>query len=192
MQRLIPVLFMIAAAMAQPSWARELKPVTPPHAPATPLQLPDIQGKMHALSDYKGKVVLVNFWATWCPPCRAEMPSMQRLKQHMAGKPFAILAIDMGETEAEVRSFLHEMKSANIDFTILLDKEGKELKTWKISVFPTSFVIDADGKLRYSLLGATEWDEYDAVHKIEGLLPAQTAEKPSAPAVPAPPAASGQ
>jgi len=189
MQKLFITLCLAAGLIATTGYARELKPITPPRAPASELKLPDLQGKMHTLGDYKGKVVLVNFWATWCPPCRAEMPSMQRLKQHMAGKPFAILAVDMGETEAEVRSFLREMKKANIDFTILMDKEGKELKSWKVSVFPTSFILDTEGKLRYSMLGSIEWDEYEAVHKIEGLLPAQTAEKPSAPPVLVPPAA---
>jgi len=113
----------------------------------------------------------VNFWATWCPPCRAEMPSMQRLKERMAGKPFVILAVDMAESEAEVRSFLKEIKPAKIDFTILMDKSGKTIKEWKVSVFPTTFIIDAEGLLRYSLLGGAEWDEYDAVQKIEALLP---------------------
>jgi len=151
--------------------AKELKPLAP-RAPFSQLALPDLNGKPHSLADYKGKVVLVNFWATWCPPCRAEMPSMQRLKEHMAGKPFAILAVDMAESEAEVRSFLRELKPTQIDFTILMDKQGKTIKEWKVSVFPTSFIIDAEGLLRYSLLGGAEWDEYDAVQKIEALLPA--------------------
>jgi len=150
--------------------ARELKPIAP-RAPFSQLKLQDLSGKTHSLADYKGKVVLVNFWATWCPPCRAEMPSIQRLKAHMAGKPFAILAVDMAETETDVRDFLREMKASNIDFTILMDKDGKAIRAWNVSVFPTSFILDAEGQLRYSLLGSTEWDEYDAVHKIEGLLP---------------------
>ena len=150
--------------------AKELKPLAP-HTPFSPLALPDLNGKPHSLADYKGKVVLVNFWATWCPPCRAEMPSMQRLKERMAGKPFAILAVDMAESEAEVRSFLKELKPTKIDFSILMDKPGKTIKDWKVSVFPTSFIIDAEGQLRYSLLGGTEWDEYDTVQKIEALLP---------------------
>jgi len=150
--------------------AKELKPLAP-RAPFSQLALPDLHGKAHSLADYKGKVVLVNFWATWCPPCRAEMPSMQRLKERMAGKPFVILAVDMAESEAEVRSFLKEIKPAKIDFTILMDKSGKTIKEWKVSVFPTTFIIDAEGLLRYSLLGGAEWDEYDAVQKIEALLP---------------------
>jgi len=150
--------------------AKELKPLAP-RVPFSSLALPDLNGKAHSLADYKGKVVLVNFWATWCPPCRAEMPSMQRLKERMAGKPFVILAVDMAESEAEVRSFLKEIKPAKIDFTILMDKSGKTIKEWKVSVFPTTFIIDAEGLRRYSVLGGAEWDEYDAVQKIEALLP---------------------
>ncbi len=150
--------------------ANELKPIEP-RAPFSSLKLQDLNGKTHSLADYKGKVVLVNFWATWCPPCRAEMPSLQRLKEHMTGKPFVILAVDMAETEAEIRDFLREMRASKIDFTILMDKDGKSIKTWKVSVFPTSFIIDTEGQLRYSLLGATEWDGYEPVHAIEGLLP---------------------
>lgn len=150
--------------------ANELKPIAP-LVPFSTLTLKDLNGKTHSLTDYKGKVVLVNFWATWCPPCRSEMPSIQRLKEHMAGKPFVILAVDMAETEAEIRDFLREMSASKIDFTILMDKDGKSIKTWNVSVFPTSFIIDAEGQLRYALLGATEWDGYEPVHAIEGLLP---------------------
>ncbi len=155
--------------------AKELKPVAP-RAPFSTLNLQDLSGKTHKLSDYKGKVVLVNFWATWCPPCRAEMPSMQRLKQALAGKPFEILAVDMAESPAQIQTFIQQMKPP-IDFTILQDKDGKALKDWKVFVFPTSFIIDATGKLRYSLLGSTEWDEAATVAKIEALMPPAVAQK---------------
>lgn len=133
-----------------------------------PLVLKDLSGKTHDLKQYRGKVVLINFWATWCPPCRAEMPSMQRLKAKMAGKPFVILAVDMGETEGEVRAYIRQIKT---DFTVLLDKDGRALKAWKVFAFPTSYVVDAQGKIRYGLYGASEWDAADKVEKITQLLP---------------------
>ena len=133
-----------------------------------PLVLNDLNGKTHDLKQYRGKVVLINFWVTWCPPCRAEMPSMQRLKNKMAGKPFVILAVDMGETEAEVKAFLPQVKT---DFTVLMDKDGRALKTWKVFAFPTSYLVDAQGKIRYGLYGASEWDAPDKVEKITQLLP---------------------
>lgn len=157
------------------SYAAELKPITPRDPPSA-LTLKDLDGKAHTLADYKGRVVLVNFWATWCPPCRAEMPSMQRLKEAMKDKPFTILAVDMAESETDVRQFLKDMKHSKIDFSILMDKDGKSIKDWKVFVFPTSYVLDAEGKLRYSLLGSTEWDEFDTLKKIEALLPQPVAQ----------------
>lgn len=149
--------------------ARDLKPYQGDATP--PLLLKDLAGKTHKLEDYRGRVVLINFWASWCPPCRAEMPSMQRLKEKMAGKPFSILAVDMGETPAVVNAYL---KTLNTDFTILLDSDGHALKTWKVFAFPTSYVVDGTGKIRYALFGATEWDEADTMKKISDLLPPAT------------------
>lgn len=147
--------------------ARELQPYKDGGA-TPPLVLKDLSGKTHNLKDYRGQVVLINFWATWCPPCRAEMPSMQRLKEKMAGKPFVILAVDMGEPEDVVRTYIREIKT---DFTVLMDKDGRALKAWKVFAFPTSYVIDKDGKIRYGLMGHIEWDEAGTVDKITGLLP---------------------
>jgi thiol-disulfide isomerase/thioredoxin len=158
------------------AFAAELKAVTPRPAPA--LALKDLDGKMHDLKDYRGKVVLVNFWATWCPPCRAEMPSMQRLKTMMRDKPFAILAVDMAETEKEIRDFLKEFKDTKIDFTIQLDPKGAALKDWKVHVFPTSFLVDAEGNIRYGVAGSIEWDEVDPTGKIESLFPAAAPQSP--------------
>ena len=146
--------------------ARELRPYKGAATP--PLVLKDLSGKTHNLKDYRGQVVLINFWATWCPPCRAEMPSMQRLKEKMAGRPFVILAVDMGETEDAVKSYIREIKT---DFTVLMDKDGHALKAWKVFAFPTSYVVDAQGKIRYGLFGASEWDEAGTVEKITRLLP---------------------
>jgi thiol-disulfide isomerase/thioredoxin len=157
----LPLMLVVGSAHG-----RELSPY--PGGATPPLALNDLDGNSHKLENYRGKVVLINFWATWCPPCRAEMPSMQRLKEAMAGKPFVILSVDMGETESDVKEFL---KNVKVDFPILMDKDGKALKAWKVFAFPTSYVIDAKGKIRYGLHGSTEWDGADAMNKIKGLLP---------------------
>ena len=89
-------------------------------------------------------------------------------KSEMAGKPFVILAVDMGEPEAVVKSYIRTIKT---DFTVLLDKDGRALKGWKVFAFPTSYVVDAQGKIRYGLYGGSEWDAADKVRKITQLLP---------------------
>lgn len=141
---------------------KKLDQVTPP-----PLTLPDLDGKSRSLDDLKERVVLVNFWATWCPPCRREMPSMQRLANRMASQPFVILGVDSTETREDVIAFLNVIK---VDFPILLDSDSRATKQWKVYALPTSFMIDRKGRVRYSIAGPTEWDEGEALQLIESLL----------------------
>ncbi len=149
------------------STERKLRPYKGNPVPP-PFKLTDLDGKVHDLADYKGQVVLVNFWASWCPPCVKEMPSMQRLKEKMAGKPFVILAVNMAEPENEVRDFL--ATKVKVDFPILMDRDGAALKAWKVFVFPTSFVVGADGNIRYGLYGELEWDTVEVIRVFKGLL----------------------
>lgn len=145
--------------------ANNLKPVEG-DTPSPPLKLKDIQGKPHDLRDYKGKVVLVQFWGTYCPPCRKEMPSMNRLQKKMGDTPFAILAVNMGEPEETVQSFINEVKP---DFTILLDPEGVSIGDWKIFAAPSNFIVAPDGKIHYTLYGGVEWDADELVSKLKAL-----------------------
>lgn len=155
-----------AAKSATPT-ERKLRPYKGNPVPP-PLKLTDLDGKAHDLADYKGKVVLVNFWASWCPPCVKEMPSMQRLKEKIASKPFVILAVNMAEPENEVRDFL--ATKVRVDFPILMDRDGAALKAWKVFVFPTSFIVGPDGMIRYGLYGEFEWDTEEAIRIMVGLL----------------------
>lgn len=155
----------LSVAAAQ---ARELKPYQGDPKPA-PLALNDLAGKPVGLDDFRGRVVLVNFWATWCPPCIKEMPSMQRLHERLGKRGFTVLAVNMGETGAEVNDFL---KRVPVGFPILLDRDGAVLKSWKVFAFPTSYVIDPDGAIRLAVFGEVDWDAPEVIAKIEALLPA--------------------
>jgi len=157
----------VMALMAASAQAREPAPYEGDPQPAE-LKLKDLNGKTHDLADYKGKVVLLNFWATWCPPCREEMPSMWHLQNEFRGQPFQIIAVNMGETDVEVNTFLPDKMKR--DFVVLMDRDGETLKRWKVFAFPTSFVIDKQGKIRFGLFGATEWDSWDNKQLIKKLL----------------------
>ena len=155
--------FVLAAA---PAGAAELKPWT--GGPARMLELRALDGAGHRLADYRGRVVLVNFWATWCEPCREEMPSMQRLKDKLAGKPFAVLAVNLDEPESRIRQFLSRMA---VDFTVLLDPGKKAARAWDARILPASFVIGVDGRIRYSLVGELDWDHERVVGRLFELFP---------------------
>jgi thiol-disulfide isomerase/thioredoxin len=136
---------------------------------APPLALRDLAGKEHKLGDYRGKVVVLNFWATWCEPCREEMPSMQRLQDKLAGRPFAILAVNFGEGAPRIKEFLGKLP---VRFAILLDRDISVSGAWKVKVLPTTLVIDARQRVRYSVIGDLEWDSPAVEGAIRRLLPA--------------------
>lgn len=156
------VMSLLLAAGAQAA-GLEARPATP----APELGARDTGGISRTLADYRGRVVLLNFWASWCPPCQREMPSMERLRVKMAGRPLEIVALDSAETADEVNAFLAKMK---LGFPILLDPDGSNTRRWKVFALPTSFLLDANGRVRFVLTGPTEWDEGEALQAIESLL----------------------
>jgi thiol-disulfide isomerase/thioredoxin len=132
------------------------------------INLQDLSGNTHTLKQYKGNVVLVQFWATYCPPCVKEMPSMNKLQDKLskAGVPFKILAIDMAETRAEVEVFVNKIKP---EFTILLDESGSSIGQWNVFAAPSNFLIDKQGQIKYTLFGGVEWDSKEITEKITQL-----------------------
>ena len=159
------VLFSLIGSFSLAAQATNLKPVKGKVA-APALVLQDLQGKTHDLKDYKGQVVLVQFWATYCGPCRQEMPSMNKMMKKMGDVPFKILAVDMGETEEEVKQFVSEVKP---EFTILMDEDGKSIGDWRVFAAPSNFIIDPEGNIRYTLFGGVEWDSDELIEKIKAV-----------------------
>ncbi len=140
------------------SSSRLLKKLNKPFsAPDTALM--DMDGKLHKLSDYRGKPVIVNFWATWCPPCREELPSMNRAWAKVKTEGIEMLAVNMGEDEDTIFPFTGEYP---IDFTILLDKDGQFALDWQVKGLPTTYVVDPGGLVVYQAVGGREWDD-DAI-----------------------------
>jgi len=137
-----------------------------PEPPA--LALANLDGETIDLKDYKGKVVLVNFWASWCPPCVHEMPSMQALSDQLKDQPFEILAVNMAEDMKTVKTFLKEKVA--VKFPILMDSDGQALKRWEVFAFPTSYIINKEGKVGLALFGAIDWMEPGVKKQIEELV----------------------
>jgi thiol-disulfide isomerase/thioredoxin len=163
-------------ALALPAQAEDLPPLThaltpiskPYAAPA--LKLPDLDGKVHDLADLKGKVVLINFWATWCPPCRREMPSLERLRQRLGDQGLAVVAVDVGEDADTVFSFTGQLEPAPA-FPLLLDGDSKAMQAWKVKGLPTTFVVDPQGRVIFRAVGGREFDHEALVQQLQSLLP---------------------
>lgn len=152
-------------ALALPAAAEELKPWAGGATP--PLELTDLRGKKHSLADYRGKVVLVNFWATWCEPCREEMPSMERLRISLAERPFAVLAVNLAEPESRITKFLDTVP---VGFPILLDRDTKTTRAWQAKVLPATYIVGPDGAIRYRHVGELDWSKPEVRKLILGLM----------------------
>ena len=147
----------LGAAAAFACAGAELRPWT--GGPTPELALADLAGKEHRLADYRGSVVLVNFWATWCEPCREEMPSIDRLRSSLKGKPFEVLAVNLAEPLSRIEKFVAAMP---LGFPLLRDRDGTVSKAWKAKLLPASFLIGRDGRIRYVAYGELDWSS-DAV-----------------------------
>ena len=139
-------------------------------APAEEFKLIDLEGKWLSLADYKGKVVLLNFWATWCGPCRVEMPSMEILYQDMKDKGFEILAISSDHQGSVITRPFVEAKA--LTFPILHDADYRVSGAYGIRTLPMSYLIDRQGTLRHRVFGARDWNSPEARELIQELLDA--------------------
>ncbi len=148
--------------------SHSLTVLTPPR-PAPEFRLNNLDETPHALSDYRGKLVLVNFWATWCPPCRREMPSMERLYLKFRDKGFTVLAINQMEDPDHVFAFTGQL-TPDPSFPILFDPDSMIAQAFGVMGLPTSYLIDRHGDIRYRATGGREFDHPEIESIIEGLL----------------------
>jgi thiol-disulfide isomerase/thioredoxin len=137
-------------------------------SPAPDVSVMSLKNAPVKLSDLKGKVVLLNFWATWCPPCREEIPSMMKLNSAMAGKPFQMLAVSMDEGGVPaIESFF---KESGFMLPAYTDPDGKATKTYGVTGVPETFVIDKNGILVKKVIGPLAWDSAETISFLEGLM----------------------
>lgn len=130
--------------------------------------LKDINGNPAAISSFKGKVVLLNFWATWCPPCKEEIPSLNRLQQRLKNKGLVILSISLDKSASTVKNFTAEYP---VSFIVLMDHTQKITKSvYKVFTIPTSLLIDKNGVIVEKYFGARNWTKPQMVKRIESLL----------------------
>ncbi len=115
------------------------------------------------LDSYQGKVVVVNFWATWCVPCRVEMPSMKRLEKNLKYKPFVIVTVNLQESSEKIKKFYQNLK---LTFDTLLDPDGKIFKLYNASQLPTTYIIDKQGFMVAKAVGPREWDSEESIGYI--------------------------
>ncbi len=157
------VLFMLA----RPCVADGVLTPVPDPAPVPAFQLSDLNDRTHRLSDYRGRVVIVNFWASWCVPCRRELPSMNRAWELLQPEGVVMLGINLDEEPQAVRAFLHDFP---IDFPVLLDRGGRMSRQWQVRGLPTTFVLNAQGEVVYKAIGEREWDDEQLLQQVRALL----------------------
>ena len=129
--------------------------------------LKDLNGKTVSLSAFKGKVVLLNFWATWCPPCRAEMPALNKLSNALKPRGLEVIAVSTDRSINDIKGFLENHR---VDFPILFDTDRSAAKQYRVFSMPTTFLIDRNGMIVEKFYGEYDWTEPETKGKIEKLL----------------------
>ena len=144
----------------------ELRPFSADFKPH-PIDLLTIKGERIVREHYRGKVTVINFWATWCPPCVQEIPSLNRLREKMRGDDFELISVNYAETPEHVSQF---MKEIEVDFPVLMDLTGEVSAQWNVIAYPSTFVIGPDGKIHYGVNAAIHWDDDAIVAAMRKLL----------------------
>jgi thiol-disulfide isomerase/thioredoxin len=164
------VLLLLPALAHTQSPGPGLRPVAEP-LPAPTLDLEDVQGNPFTLDTLPGRVVLVNFWATWCPPCRKEMPALERLSRRLDGSSFQVIGVNVGEDAERIEGFLVTLP-IRPGFPMLLDRTGEVSRAWGARVVPTTWVVDLERRMVLGAVGEVDFDSPELVDQILGLMPA--------------------
>jgi thiol-disulfide isomerase/thioredoxin len=138
--------------------------------PATQPQqfrLQDLAGNTHSLDEFTGKVILVNFWASWCIPCIEEIPTIKNLANIISDEAFVVIGINNAETSRSVQA---TVKRLDMDFLVLLDRKSEVFTDWGADVLPTAYVLDRSGQIRYIARGPIEWDSTEIIQLFQRLL----------------------
>jgi peroxiredoxin len=133
--------------------------------------IPTLNGNTLDLSNYRGKVIMINFWATWCGPCRIEMPSMEDLYSKYGGKDFEILAVNGGEDRNLVQPFI---KNLNLSFPILLDQQFEIHNQYQVTAIPSTFLVDKSGVITHRFFGFMDWTNDHSREIITKLIKAKS------------------
>ena len=153
---------------------------------APPLQLADMDGKTVDLATRKGHWVIVHFWASWCGPCRKELPTLQRMSEKVPSAQVELIMVNTAESDEQVFAFLPTLAP---DLNTYMDRDGRVTDAWQPRGLPSSFIVDPAGRLRYLALGGRDWDSPAYVKFLRSLKPASPAaapaEKAPAPRAPA-------
>lgn len=165
---LLALLFSLNAfAVTEP---KGIRPV--PAGEAPDFRLADMDGNWFQLKDARGSWVFVHFWASWCGPCRKEMPSIQRMEEKMRDSTLEIVMINTAEDEDTIFSF---MSIYAPDMTTLMDRDGLATEPWQPRGLPATYLVDPEGKLRYQALGGRPWDQPGYLDFLRALINARSA-----------------
>lgn len=163
-----PLVFGVLLVALQARADGLLRPLESPRT-VSDFDLPGIDGGRHGLEDYRGRYLLVNFWAVWCTPCRREMPSMQRAYSRLQSDRFEMLAVHVGPNLEQARAYAMDL---GLNFPILVDAE-MELSDWKVIGLPTTFLLDRRGRIVAEAVGERDWDSPELLRQIEDYLAAE-------------------
>ena len=136
--------------------ARGAEPLRPWSGGLPPnLVLKTLDGKEMSLASFRGRTVVINFWATWCQPCVAEMPALQRMRERLSPEGVEVIAVNLKESAAQIAPFVEQL---GLTFPVVRDADGAASRAWRVNVFPTSFVVGPDQRIAWFVRGEVDWD----------------------------------